>query len=75
MTCRHLHHYSLTGSEWTVASCSAKATPYVPSLSELKELCTGGSHIACPSYIFPVGSAYAAEDNPSRGCVTAHIRS
>jgi hypothetical protein len=62
MSCRHLRLYNLTGSAWTVASCSARATPYVPSISDLKDLCSGSGHIACPSFLYPVAAACAVRE-------------
>jgi len=52
MHCKHLLHYSYGTHTWSVASCSAKNTPYVPSLGEVKRFCQSGRHIVCPAYLF-----------------------
>jgi hypothetical protein len=51
MPCKHLLHYSHGKHTWSVASCSAKNTPYVPSLYELERFCQSGRHLACPAYL------------------------
>ena len=61
MHCKHLLHYSHGTNIWSVASCSAKKTPYVPSLHELERFCQCGRHTVCPAYLF----SFAA------GCMTA----
>ena len=48
MPCKHLSCYSPASSSWSVASCSFKGTPYVPSMQELENYCTTGSHEQCP---------------------------
>ena len=52
MSCKHLLHYSHGTHTWSVASCSAKNTPYVPSLGEVERFCQSGRHIVCPAYLF-----------------------
>jgi hypothetical protein len=52
MHCKHLLHYSNGTNIWSVASCSAKNTPYVPSLHELERFCQSGRHTVCPAYLF-----------------------
>lgn len=52
MPCKHLLHYSHGTNIWSVASCSAKNTPYVPSLNELERYCQSGKHVVCPAYLF-----------------------
>lgn len=52
MHCKHLLHYSHGAHIWSVASCSAKNTPYVPSLRELERFCQSGRHAVCPAYLF-----------------------
>jgi len=52
MHCKHLLHYSHGTHTWSVASCSAKNTPYVPSLGEVEKFCQSGRHIVCPAYLF-----------------------
>ena len=52
MHCKHLLYYSHTTHTWSVASCSAKNTPYVPSLGEVERFCQSGRHIVCPAYLF-----------------------
>jgi len=52
MHCKHLLHYSRRTHTWSVASCSAKKTPYVPSLGELEKFCQSSKHRVCPAYLF-----------------------
>lgn len=52
MHCKHLLYYSHNTNIWSVASCSAKNTPYVPSLHELERFCQNGRHTVCPSYLY-----------------------
>lgn len=52
MHCKHLLRYSRSTQIWSVASCCAKNTPYVPSLNELEKFCQCGKHIVCPAYLF-----------------------
>jgi len=52
MHCKHLLHYSHGTHTWSVASCSAKNTPYVPSLGEVEKFCQSGKHTVCPAYLF-----------------------
>ncbi len=52
MHCKHLLHYSHGTHTWSVASCSAKNTPYVPSLGEVERFCQSGRHTVCPAYLF-----------------------
>lgn len=52
MHCKHLLHYSHGTHTWSVASCSAKNTPYVPSLGEVERFCQSGKHTVCPAYLF-----------------------
>lgn len=52
MHCKHLLHYSHATNIWSVASCSAKNTPYVPSLDELERFCQCGRHTVCSAYLF-----------------------
>ena len=52
MSCKHLLHYSHGTHIWSVASCSAKNTPYVPSLHELERFCQSTRHVVCPAYLF-----------------------
>ena len=61
MSCKHLLHYSHGANIWSVSSCSAKNTPYVPSLHELERYCRSGNHIVCPAYLFSFET----------GCLTA----
>lgn len=51
MHCKHLLHYSHGTHTWSVASCSAKNTPYVPSLGEMERFCQSGRHTVCPAYL------------------------
>jgi hypothetical protein len=50
MSCKHLLRYSHSPQIWSVASCSAKNSPYVPSLQELERYCQCGNHIVCPAF-------------------------
>ena len=64
MPCKHLLHYSQGTPAWSVASCSAKNTPYVPSLVELERYCQSGNHIVCPAYLFSFGPGCPAKESP-----------
>ena len=64
MPCKHLLHYSHGTNIWSVASCSAKNTPYVPSLHELERYCQSGNHIVCPSYLFSFKPGVMATEIP-----------
>lgn len=44
MRCPHLLN-------WTVSACVADDRPYVPSIFELQEYCTGKRHERCPLYV------------------------
>lgn len=64
MPCKHLLNYCHSSQIWSVASCCAKNTPYVPSLHELEKFCQGGNHTVCPAYLFSVqGNHPAGERN------------
>ncbi|MFH1020825.1 MAG: hypothetical protein V1782_09505 [Pseudomonadota bacterium] len=62
MHCKHLLHYSHSTNIWSVASCSAKNTPYVPSLRELERFCQSGRHTVCPAYLFSFEAGYMATE-------------
>lgn len=51
MHCRHLSYYRGGQNGWTVASCVAKGSPYVPSLFDLEGFCRSGRHALCPFYL------------------------
>jgi len=51
MHCKHLLRYSRSTQIWSVASCCAKNTPYVPSLNELEKFCRSTKHIVCSAYL------------------------
>lgn len=70
MHCKHLLHYSHGAHIWSVASCSAKNTPYVPSLRELERFCQSGRHAVCPAYLF----SFAAGEMTTESPVSAGIR-
>ncbi|MFZ5773876.1 MAG: hypothetical protein ACOY3Z_00095 [Thermodesulfobacteriota bacterium] len=55
MQCKHLCCYSHGSNRWAVASCAAKATPYVPSVFELEHFCRGVKHAICPTYLIGLG--------------------
>ena len=71
MPCKHLLHYSHGTQVWSVASCSAKNTPYVPSLHELERFCQSGRHIVCPAYLFSFKTGYGVGE----GCLPAGMES
>ncbi len=48
MECKYLNSYSLSGFQWSVASCIISDKPYSPSVSELHNYCNGNGHIKCP---------------------------
>ncbi len=37
--------------KWTISSCKANKKPYIPSIFELDEYCTGDGHERCPLYM------------------------
>ena len=63
MHCKHLLHYSHGTNIWSVATCSAKNTPYVPSLHELERFCQGGRHAVCPAYLFSFDTGSLTREN------------
>jgi len=63
MHCKHLLHYSHGTHTWSVASCSAKNSPYVPSLGEVERFCQSGRHIVCPAYLFSSGAGCQARES------------
>ena len=63
MHCKHLLHYSHGTNIWSVASCSAKNIPYVPSLNELERFCQCGRHTACPAYLFSFAAGSLATES------------
>lgn len=63
MHCKHLLHYSHGTNIWSVASCSAKNTPYVPSLHELERFCQCGKHTVCPAYLFSFATGCPARES------------
>lgn len=63
MPCKHLLHYSHSPQIWSVASCSAKNTPYVPSLHELERFCQNGKHTVCPAYLFSFEAGYLTRES------------
>ena len=67
MHCKHLLHYSHGTHIWSVASCSAKNTPYVPSLHELERFCQSGRHTVCPAYLFSFEAGCLAMENRIHG--------
>ncbi len=74
MPCKHLLHYSHSPQIWSVATCSAKNTPYVPSLHELEKFCQGGRHMACPAYLFSFeNGGQAPEGRIPAGIGNLHI--
>ena len=63
MHCKHLLHYNQKTQAWSVASCSAKNTPYVPSLHELERYCQNGRHAVCPAYLFSFQTGCGASES------------
>ena len=63
MHCKHLLHYSHSTQIWSVASCSAKNAPYVPSLVELERFCQSGKHIVCPAFLFSFQTGCTAPES------------
>jgi hypothetical protein len=51
MSCQHLSYYRYGQNGWAVASCTAKDSPYVPSLCDLEKFCQNGRHALCPFYL------------------------
>ncbi|OKY76641.1 MAG: hypothetical protein BM485_00730 [Desulfobulbaceae bacterium DB1] len=49
MKCCYLSVYANDLFSWQVAACQARQGRYVPSISELENLC-GKDHAACPYY-------------------------
>ncbi len=64
MHCKHLLHYRHGANIWSVASCSAKNNPYVPSLNELERFCRCGRHTVCPAYLFSFAAGCPAAETP-----------
>jgi len=68
MPCKHLLRYSHGTNIWSVATCSAKNAPYVPSLHELESYCQSSKHSVCPAYLFSCeGGCLAGESGFSLG--------
>lgn len=51
MSCKHLYCYTPASRQWSVASCSCKTTPYVPSMQELEACCKTTRHALCPFFL------------------------
>lgn len=65
MRCRHLSYYRCGQNGWTVASCGAKGSPYVPSLFDLEGFCQGGRYALCPFYLLAgLGPQGFSENRP-----------
>ena len=71
MHCKHLLHYSHGTHTWSVASCSAKNTPYVPSLGEVERFCQSGRHIVCPAYLFSFEAGGTARESSIHGGISS----
>ncbi|MDO8947880.1 MAG: hypothetical protein Q7U88_12095 [Desulfocapsaceae bacterium] len=50
MRCQYLSCYTSVNNSWSVASCSFKRRPYVPSLQEIENYCTTGKYQHCPLF-------------------------
>lgn len=74
MQCKHLLRYSHTTESWSVASCFAKNTPYVPSLGEVEKFCQSGKHTVCSAYLFSCeAGCLARESRIPAGIGSRHI--
>lgn len=60
MKCKHLLHYTPASNTWSVFSCTAKNTPYVPSLVELERFCQTSQHAICPK-LFSFDAVFLAD--------------
>jgi len=50
MPCQYLSCYTSAGETWSVATCSAKGTPYIPSTLELTHYCHTVVPHRCPVF-------------------------
>ncbi|MFH7321159.1 hypothetical protein ACHHRT_11195 [Desulfurivibrio sp. D14AmB] len=50
MPCHQLRTHSGRDSTWSVSTCGADNSLYVPSLAEQARYCRSGSHRDCPLY-------------------------
>ncbi|MFH2122120.1 MAG: hypothetical protein ABIJ50_01350 [Pseudomonadota bacterium] len=50
MHCQYLSYYSPANNTWSVASCSFKRTPYIPSVQELEKYCKASRDQQCPAF-------------------------
>lgn len=50
MSCQHLTCYAPAGKSWSVATCSGKGFPYIPSSLELSRYCQSPDHRHCPAF-------------------------
>ncbi len=48
MPCQYLSCYTPADTTWSVATCSGKGAPYIPSTLELTRYCQTVSHRQCP---------------------------
>ena len=64
MICKHLLHYTPASNTWSVFSCSAEKTPYVPSLVELERFCQTNRHAICPK-LFSFGAVFLKTNRPA----------
>lgn len=62
MKCRYLCRHTPANNKWSVASCSARNTPYVPGMSELEKFCAGSRHDRCPAYLCAVACDFPEDD-------------
>ncbi len=51
MHCQYLSCYTSANNSWSVASCSFKGTPYVPSMQELEKFCKASRDQHCPAFV------------------------
>ena len=51
MHCQYLSCYTPANNAWSVASCSFKGTPYIPSVQELEKYCKASRDQQCPAFV------------------------
>lgn len=50
MTCHQLRVHTSHDSSWTVTTCGADRSRYVPSLAEQQRYCLSGAQRECPMF-------------------------
>ncbi len=51
MHCQYLSCYTPANNTWSVASCSFKGAPYIPSVQELEKYCKVSREQQCPAFV------------------------